>query len=564
MPMPLSKLLPPTSEPRLVETQLAGQLTVKGPLDQPESKLTLLADQVLLGGRPTGTFKLGLDSSPSATRLDASFLSRDAGSLTVQGEITGGLGLSAFEQGAAALRERPLRLTADTAGFDLALFDGLSPAVRDLAGRLDLHVSAEGTVGAPALKGAVRVTEARAALPGLGLFESVGLNLRVDGPNVVLDDLSGRSGAGHFALNARSGPAPEGGFTGEAHAHVQNLPLVQNYQTRGFLTLQADAPVITWKERRLEVPKLRLSQGFLKVPERPQRSVQSLDPHPDVVLAGQDGREKAPKPLDWKATVDVEIPDDFRIDAPLGNVLVLGADLTARLDESLNTDGKGPFDLSGAVRLPRGNLQILQARFDIDPRSRLTLYPRQWANPTVDVTARHESKGVEVTATITGTMQEMVRNFAAKPEMDEAEILYFIATGQRQQRAQSDPFSVSRETLDDTLVGLVGSIGSSFAKSFLNRYIGGAADLDVLSLDTRGNAKVGTYLWNGRLYLGAQVRPNANTLVGENTAELDAEYRINDRTYGRLRVGDQSRSGLEILFQDSVPAASQKKAEKRR
>jgi len=85
----------------------------------------------------------------------------------------------------------------------------------------------------------------------------------------------------------------------------------------------------------------------------------------------------------------------------------------------------------------------------------------------------------------------------------------------------------------------------------------------VLSFDPRGSAKVGTYLWNGRLYLGAQVRPNANILAGENTAELDAEYRINDRAYGRLRVGDQSRSGLEIMYQDSVPAASQERGKGR-
>ena len=157
----------------------------------------------------------------------------------------------------------------------------------------------------------------------------------------------------------------------------------------------------------------------------------------------------------------------------------------------------------------------------------------------------------------------MERQLRATPEMDEGEIFYFIATGQRQQRASSDPFSVSQESLDDTVSGLVGSVGSTFAKAFLKTYLGPLGELDVLSVDTRGTARVGKHLWNGRLYLGAQVRPNANTLAGENSAELNAEYRLSEHSYSRLRVGDQGSGGLELMYQDSVPAESQKKAVRR-
>lgn len=593
VPLKLEAGLLPTSWQRLrpggappgesaVEASVAGRWTLTGTAAEPRSQLHAMVDEVRAQGARLGGLVVDLELDAERTTLASSFTSREAGSWKLAGALEGSLGARSLAQlGRARLRQdqpesnpslgaslsasvpdvmhRPLDLTLVSDAFDLSVLDGLVPGVRGLAGRLTAKVEKHGPADDPAVSGKVQLTGGRAAMSGFGVFDQVRADLEVAWPRVELRDFSGRSGTGSFALKGSVDRLAGGGLGGAWHGSLAALPLVQNYQTRGYLSLTADAPEVTWKDQALSVPKLVLSEGLLRVPDLTSKSVQSLDAHPEIVIDGAREPRKAAEPPKWKANVGIVIPDDFRIDAPLGNSLVLGANLNARVDAALDTDGKGAFDVTGKVRVPRGAIRILQARFDLQPSSVVTLFPRQWNDPTLDVTARHESKGVVVTATFTGTASNMVRNLTSKPEMDESEILYFVATGQRQSKAQSDPFALNRETLDDTLLGLAGSFGSSFARTFLQRYLGRAADLDVLSLDPRGSAKVGTYLWNGRLYLGAQVRPNANTLAGENTAELDAEYRINEHAYGRLRVGDQSRSGLEIMYQDSVPAASQRK-----
>jgi autotransporter translocation and assembly factor TamB len=578
---------PPPGE--AVQAKVAGSWNLSGTAAAPRTSLSFVVDEVASEGVRLGSATFGLDYADPAkeTTFKGAFLSRDAGTVKVDGALAGSLSArdvaregadalvaadpqkkaptlrESLDAGLARLGRRALDLVVSSEAFDLSLLDGVVPGMRDLAGRLDLRLEQHGPADALALRGDVRLAGGRAAMPGFGVFSNVRLDLGLDGPRMDLRDFSGKSGSGAFSMSGKAGPGPGGGLRGSWSGALDAVPLVQNYQTRGHLTLKGDMPEWSWRDSTFTAPKLVLSQGLLKIPDLTSKAVQPMDEHPEIVVDG--GKKAAPKaePSTFRMNVGLEIPDDFRIDAPLGNTLVLGAKLDARIDPTLDTDGKGPFDLTGKVRLPRGTIRILQARFELLPTSSVTLFPRQWNDPTLDVKAQYDAKGVVVTAAFTGTASNMVRNLTSKPEMDEAEILYFVATGQRQSRAQSDPFALNRETLDDTLLGLAGSFGSSFARSFLQQYLGRAADLDVLSFDPRGNAKVGTYLWNGRLYLGAQVRPNANVLAGENTAELDAEYRINDRAYGRLRVGDQSRSGLEILYQDSVPAASQQRGKGR-
>jgi autotransporter translocation and assembly factor TamB len=556
LPTPLPMLVPPGAA-WAAEGNLAARLRFEGTFDTPDLHLRSTIDELRMNGDPRGTLTVAADLDAAKAALEARFLSHRAGGLLLSASMA--TPLAALEQPDAAPFDAKLSMD----GFDLSTLDGLVAGVRGVAGRLDAAVTVGGTAGHPRADGRIRLADGRVGLVEYGAFERVAMDLTLDNQGATLRDLSGRSGSGSFVLSGTA-RREEDVVTADAHARLRALPLVQNDQTRGYLTVDVDAGDIVLRGRTLRVPNLLVSKGLLRIPERPQKSVQPLEPHPDFVVAGEAPSAPASSPPPVTASVNIVIPDDFKVEAPLGNTLVLGADLEARLDPALAADGRGAFDLSGKVRLPRGSIQLLQARFDVQPTSSVTLYPRQFLDPTLDISARHESRGVEVTAAFTGTASSPVRRLTARPEMDESEVLYFIATGQRQQRAQTDPFSLSQQSLDDTLVGLVGSIGSSFAKSYLTKYLGKAADLDVLSLDTRGNARVGTYLWHGKLYLGGQVRPNANVLTGENSAELNAEYRIGEHSFGRLRVGDQNRNALELLYQDNVPARSQRKAKQNR
>ncbi len=592
MPTALARLWPeaaPTSTEAVSSYggDADGRLSLTGSADAPILRASFEVPAVTLSGKPIGAFHLTAQSAGARTRVAGDFTSRSAGSLQLDAALAGsfsakdlaaagrarlvaanpqaqptwGESLKASEQD---VLDRRLDASIQARKLDLALLNGVVSSARKLGGRLDASLSKHGPLRSPRVDGRVALVNGSVAVPGFGTFDAMKLELNVAWPRATLADFSGRSGTGTFRMNGALGPrAGTAGLFGDFHARLDALPIVEEYQTRGYLSLRVDAPQIVWKNGFLDVPKVLLSKGLVRIPEQPQKDVQSLAPNPDFVIAGTKVvKPAAPWKPRWKAQVGLVVPDDFRIDAPLGNTVVLGAKATARVDEALAKDGGSPFDLKGRVSVVRGTVQLppLPPQFEVQPNSALTFYSRQYKNPTLDVTARYQKANVTVTATITGTLDHPIKNFTSKPSMDESEILYFLATGQVQNRAQTDPFALSQQNVNDTLTSLATSIGSGIAKSFLNKYLGGAADIDVLSVGAQGSVKLGTYFWNGKLYIGGERHPNANILNGENTWEVDGEYRFNDTTFGRLKVGDQNHDQLELIYQNNFPSKDQKKA----
>ncbi|MGD8726554.1 MAG: translocation/assembly module TamB domain-containing protein, partial [Gemmatimonadales bacterium] len=91
----------------------------------------------------------------------------------------------------------PIRIRARADSADLALFEAITPTVRDLAGTLDADFGVEGTWENPELAGGITVQEGSATLPALGVrYRQLNGRLILNGDTISVDSLSLASGAG--------------------------------------------------------------------------------------------------------------------------------------------------------------------------------------------------------------------------------------------------------------------------------------------------------------------------------------------------------------------------------
>src|SRR5690606_30219709 len=128
-------------------------------------------------------------------------------------------------------------------------------------------------------------------------------------------------------------------------------------------------------------------------------------------------------------------------------------------------------------------------------------------------------------------VQEPQPQFSATPAMDEAEIFFYLTTGQRQARAQEQTASLGDALLDSGL-SLAGSAFAGVAKNVLEKIV--PVSLDVLSVETdlanqSGRVRAGKFVTD-RLYIGGQVNQSLTPRPNENIYEFEAEWRLNEST----------------------------------
>lgn len=554
-------------------------LTVRGTALQPDVKLLAAVQGIELRGQQVGRFDAEITYARDNARLWSHLSAGNAGSLVMQGTMKGSLGARAWmDEGASAVLSRDATLRMDATALDLALFNGLSPSVRDIQGVLDARATKTGPLNELRAKGDVKLRDGRIALVGYGSYRDLQVETDFDWPELHVRRLEGRAGPdGSFNAKADLVPLDARRTRGSFQVSVKSVPVVQNFQTRGYLSMTMTGEGVA-EGRIIDAPTLRITDGLLAIPDRLQKNVQKLDRHPDIVFASElRAREEAEKqqPVQppgepWRIRrAKIEIPNDFRIDAPLGSELLLGSDLALTLDPTRGEDKS--IELTGDVRIVRGTINLVR-RFSVDEGT-IRFTGLAWDNPELNIKAHHEGgDGTIVRLDIGGTLDEPTQNFTAVPPdgaapMDENEILYYLATGQRQTRAQTAGVDLGSGLASGGL-SLLGSAAASVLTGALESITPGFR-LDTLQVEanlgdlSRSRVRGGKYLFDGQLYLGGQISPTqfgATNELNRNNFELEAEFKLGKETSIRGIVGDQNRHSLEVVYQKNFPNEAQRPA----
>lgn len=599
LPTPLSRLLGTDSEP-VAEGVASASVSATGTPDDPRLTIEALVDEIKASNSPAlGRFVVDGRYDGTHSRVSARFDSKNAGTIVALAIIPGQLSARALAsaEGIDALLARRAEVSLTTSGFDLALIDGLSSDVRDVAGRLNLRFKKSGPLLEPGGEGSLEMRGVKAAFLDYGEITDTELDAVFAWPSFKLRSLKGRSGSGKFDARADLASSDGGeSFKGSVHAELDKLPLVQHFETKGWLSLVVDAS-LELRDGWLSVSPLVLSKGLLKVGDvnvtrqltGQGKDIQSLDRNDDIVFlselrAQRRKREKAalraqkkPDAQPLRTDIRLSVPNDFVIDAPLGNKLTLGANVKVTVDPARSDKELDPVDVEGRVNVVKGTVNVLR-RFDIS-KGQLTFRPNQWKDPDVDIEAKHEgSDGTVVTVAFGGTTNHLTKRFQLLPgdgepaTNDEAEVLFYLTTGRRQARANTTTPDLN-EALATAGMNALGSLGVSGVKWIAQNLLPlpDAFMPDVLSVDTdlrNGLAgsiervRAGKYI-SDRIYIGGQYNREANLEQNESFFEVEGSYRLSDETALKLRAA-QGHYGAEVTYQKDFPTKKQRTATERK
>jgi hypothetical protein len=187
--------------------------------------------------------------------------------------------------------------------------------------------------------------------------------------------------------------------------------------------LSGSAKIETEITPRRAATSLLIESLDIRLPETSTRSLQSLDPHPDIKIVGVDD-----------SVVQSHSPYTFQINVDGSDTLinVRRSDFSAAVEAQLDVIYLEPeLRVAGEVNFERGLFEVLGKKFDLNT-GRLSFNGSPQLNPKVSLKATHSPYGDDsksVVATVTGTMRHPEVSFYSDECQGEEGALTLLLTG---------------------------------------------------------------------------------------------------------------------------------------
>jgi hypothetical protein len=246
--------------------------------------------------------------------------------------------------------------------------------------------------------------------------------------------------------------------------------LTGTLELRATTTAERTRAELTFGDLRVNLPN-DLGQGL-----------QSLDPHPDVVVEGQQRPEQDADPHRFELRVLAKNPP-FR---------VLRNDLSATVGADIMV-GYPDLTLEGAVEIERGNFELYGKRFELR-ESRLAFDANDSLDPLVSINAVYQSGGDEIGVRVEGRLSSPRISFShSNPAITDPGAIIAQLLGAR----PSDPRVQSADATGAAAGILAGATAGLLTQSVRDEF-GGA--IPVLSLESNSQT-----LRTARIRAGVQL-----------------------------------------------------------
>lgn len=349
-----------------------------------------------------------------------------------------------------------VRATADSA--DLGLVEAFTKNLRRVRGALDADVLLTGQWNDVALGGRLKVTDAAATIPGLGVrWEGMNAEVRLRRDSVIIDEMSARSGAG--TMTGRGSVRFERGRSPQLSLDV-SADRFRAMDVRNYLTL-----VTTLRDVRIRGPLFGATltgrgsadEGSLYFADLVSKQIVDLnDPTTADLIDTALIREARLGPSFSNRFIDSLRIADFR--------LTVGDDFWLRsTDANIKLSSPQPvivnklgrnYRVDGTLTAERGQYTFklgVTKNFDVD-RGTVRFLGTPDLNAELDLTAHHQvkptdgSREFQMLARITGTLLVPKLTLAnpENPQMTETDMVSYLMFGRSSSSLQG---AGTRETI---------------------------------------------------------------------------------------------------------------------
>lgn len=545
---PLRELLDVSARQRV---PVRGRLEVAPGPARLES-VQVLASRMQLAARLSGT--LGIPNiSLSAQLAGLAVRAHPVGDLSASAEVQTGRWTATADVSPAAGGTVAARVDfardgswSGTLRAHEAHLDGV-PGVIGLRGAVlegELEAS-KAPAAAPRAEGALRASARSVDVPGAEPLADIEVALEAAGQSVRIRRLAARGVAVTGMLRWDGSE-----WATDLDAVFDGFSISSPGVPRALLTTRVQAQLEVGHEVNGDIA---VGAGELRVPQ-PTAAGHKVLPVtlPGTVHVHAPGEEAPKVPVAHLAAasprpvhVRARIARDFWLRSP-----ELNAEVTAQV--TAQTTIPAPEEhlaLLGGVQIPEGNVTFAGRRFVIQ-RLSLQFLGNHHINPTLDGLLIYQAPDSEVDITLAGTLNDPQVNFSSIPPMANSEIAALLAS------------NIPSGTPSPTTAGLVLSGAANLALGGLQNAISGALPIDVFNVQLGGTGQV------QRLEAGTYVTPNLflsfarNFLAtgGQNSSEVQADYRLSRSVSVRSYFGDEAAAGASLRWQRQFRSQAQKRA----
>lgn len=352
----------------------------------------LNGDRIVVGQSLPFDFAMEAQALPSGmdvmTRID-----RIGGFATIKGSLP--ISVYVHDPATSVDPNGNLALEVALTRVDAKSLLALVPAVARPAGTLDGHIKVYGTLSRPRGTGSIALKDVSLTLPKLGQrFTKVNGSIGIADNRIRIPELEVKDQGGTAKFRAELTLETTDAFKVDLNAKFDDFPV----RKQGVLIGRADAAAkvhVNAKPEQTDV-EVRLSGVSINLTGDTAADVQSLDDHPEIVVAGEEKPVEEPEAEKRTTILNVYV----RSDEPLW---VRRDDFAVRMRADLGVHvANGASQITGEVKLERGYIALLGQQFDIK-RGRVVFTGGQTVNPSLELTAEATSpSGRVVRVEVTG------------------------------------------------------------------------------------------------------------------------------------------------------------------
>lgn len=512
----LDPWLPPPVD---IEGEIRGMLSVNGPnWEDLTGKLELEAPAGRVGvrreGMPTDDYRWEnalFQAKLRDRRLNATV------NLTFPGYGAAGSAAS------LDLRDRSLD------GAISARFDNLAPLqtvitdLDELQGSLQVSVELGGTLDRPRFAGSLRLQQASARIPRLGIqIHGVEFSAGSDNGSDAVFKGRAESGGGSLEISGKLAYSPTPRV--EATVEGEAFQILRQPQVRASISPQLH---IQARPRQVSIRgAVRIPSARIEILEPPESIVAVSE---DVIIVDADsGPDRRPENgLQLTAQVRLILGDDVQFQ---GFGFNTGVDGELTVDK---TAGR-PVAATGELRVKQGQYKAFGQQLDID-RGRL-LFQGPYDNPGLDILAVRKTPDVTVSLEIGGTLESPRSRVFSEPPLPDSEAMAILLTGK--------PLGSASESDANMLVNAIAGLGLRQGK-FITDDIARAFNLDEFNIKTESDVTASS------LFIGKQISPRLfiRYIVGlfDQTSRIGLSYRLSRHL--RLEAESGWNQSMDLIYE---------------
>lgn len=421
-------------------------------------------------------------------------------------QANGNVPLALFVDGAP---DRAMRVAVTSSAIDLGILEGLTDRVRDVAGTLQVNVTAIGQASDPHFDGTVDISNAGFVVNATGArYRNTRLNVALGRDQVTVKALHVEDGRGR-GLDVTGSLGTHELRVGDLAVRVQAKQFEVMRNEFGNTEVDADLSLSGQFESPRLTGEVTVTGGELNVDEILDRvllrpySTEALEPR--VTTGGELDLDPLTVLNPWERMgIDLTVRSrgtmrmiGENVQVSSGTPLGLGnVNVRAFGEIYLYKDPAQPLFITGSLDSLIGTYAFQGRRFDLDPTSSIVF--RGDLNPELYITVRRVINAVEARVAIVGPLNEPELRLSSTPALDESNILSLIVF--------NSSINELNAVQQQELAVRAGTLAAGFLTTPLVSALERSLGLDILEIDLQP-AGPGSATAAPRVTIGDEIAP---------------------------------------------------------